>query len=450
MFLRRNIYVLDFDENRDKPWSCRQYGPGVVSIKGKSIASFTERPVDIFECLDAIRAEIIDSSAPPIVLRFWGRQFSAVVPCPTVIAELPLQQGADMNIPASPPSTENLQLSNATSEDLAVGGNADQQLLQLKSNAGTSLITTDITTFTTANLQQIDGSPTSSIGAAERQLRKRSPITVPDERIQDGMAVKNIHTGILLKKGKPEEYALVQYLKPEDEPMGDYNRHWEVAWNRGIIRWPKSATVKCPLVDSGTAVWVAAAAAEPHFSLNHVQFFRFPGELINSLADSVIIQWTEHWRQECLQNCLVRYGINFPSQDTRAWLEQWMHQIELLKERKVAGNLGDNVDFWKQMRFNHYGNDEILRLCDFGRCVKFSHHMLCAQLYHVEIEELLSVTETSASFRTEMEGHLQLLHSDSTYQSCFNGDGTQVDWIGVANYFENAFAKPMAIDAADY
>ena len=102
------------------------------------------------------------------------------------------------------------------------------------------------------------------------------------------------------------------------------------------------------------------------------------------------------------------------------------------------------------MRFNHYGNDEILRLCDFGRCVKFSHHMLCAQLYHVKIEELLSVTETSASFRTEMEGHLQLLHSDSTYQSCFNGDGTQVDWIRAANYIENAFAKPMTIEAADY
>ena len=68
----------------------------------------------------------------------------------------------------------------------------------------------------------------------------------------------------------------------------------------------------------------------------------------------------------------------------------------------------------------------------------------------MEIEELLSVTETSASSRTEMEAHLQLLHSDSTYQSCFNGDGTQVDWIGVANYFENAFAKPMAIEAADY
>ena len=95
---------------------------------------------------------------------------------------------------------------------LAVGSNADQQLMQLESNAITSLIITDITNFTTARLQQVDGSPTSSICAAERQLHKSSPLTVSDERIQDGFAVKNIHTGGLLKNGKPEVYVLVQYL----------------------------------------------------------------------------------------------------------------------------------------------------------------------------------------------------------------------------------------------
>ena len=88
-----------------------------------------------------------------------------------------------MNIPASSQRTEELKFPTAISGDLVVGGNADQQLLQLKSNALTSLITTDITTFTTASLQQIDGSPTSSIGAEEKQLRKRSPLTVQDERI---------------------------------------------------------------------------------------------------------------------------------------------------------------------------------------------------------------------------------------------------------------------------
>ena len=117
-----------------------------------------------------------------------------------------------MDIPASPQSTDDSMLPTARSEDIAVVNNVHQQLMQLKSNAATSLITTDITTFTTARLQQVDGSPTSSICAAERKLRKRSPLTALDERIQDGLAVKNIHTGILIKKGKPEEYFLVQFL----------------------------------------------------------------------------------------------------------------------------------------------------------------------------------------------------------------------------------------------
>ncbi|CAI5705830.1 unnamed protein product [Peronospora effusa] len=47
MFLRRNIYVLELVDTRTKPWSCRQFGPEVTSIKAKSIASYTERPLEI-------------------------------------------------------------------------------------------------------------------------------------------------------------------------------------------------------------------------------------------------------------------------------------------------------------------------------------------------------------------------------------------------------------------
>ncbi|CAH0516254.1 unnamed protein product [Peronospora belbahrii] len=70
MFLRRSIYVLELEDTRANPWSCRQFEPAVLYIRAKSIASFTERPLDILECLNAIRADIIDSSAPPIVLRY--------------------------------------------------------------------------------------------------------------------------------------------------------------------------------------------------------------------------------------------------------------------------------------------------------------------------------------------------------------------------------------------
>ncbi|CAH0520271.1 unnamed protein product [Peronospora belbahrii] len=41
MFLRRSIYVLEVEDTRANPWSCRQFEPAGLSIRAKSIASFT-------------------------------------------------------------------------------------------------------------------------------------------------------------------------------------------------------------------------------------------------------------------------------------------------------------------------------------------------------------------------------------------------------------------------
>ncbi|CAH0516255.1 unnamed protein product [Peronospora belbahrii] len=141
------------------------------------------------------------------------------------------------------------------------------------------------------------------------------------------------------------------------------------------------------------------------------------------------------------------------SKVTRAWLDHWMQQINILKGRKVA----DNTDFRKRIRAKKYGNDDLFRLCDPIRrvklshhilCdpirqVKLSHHILCAHLYHVEIGELLSITDPGASSWPVMETHVQLLQRDAHYKSCYNGGGTQADWVSIALFFESAFEKPM-------
>ncbi|CAI5733503.1 unnamed protein product [Peronospora farinosa] len=340
--------------------------------------------------------------------------------------------------------------STSTTGDLVTFSANLKQLALTESTTVTALATKDINNSGTCLTQGANDTPPLQICAAERQLRKRSHLPAPDEWVQDGMALKNIHTGVLLKKGKPEEYALVQYLNPGDVSMSGSARYWDVEWNQGSVRWPTTASVQCPSVESGTATWVAAAAAAPQELLRQVQLFRFPGELINSLADSVIVQWTENWRRECLQHCLARYRTKFPSQATTAWLDQWVQQIKMLQERKVAGNLGDDADHWKRLRFNKYGGDDLLRLCDPVRRVKFSHHTLCAHLYQVEIAELLSVTDMVASRRTVLEAHVQLLQSDANYKLSYNRDGKQANWASIAHYFEAAFEKPMAIEATDY
>ena len=115
----------------------------------------------------------------------------------------------------------------------------------------------------------------------------------------------------------------------------------------------------------------------------------------------------------------------------------------MLKVRKVAGNLGDSADYWKLICVNKYGNDDLLRLCDPVRLVKLSHHTLCAHLYHVEIEKLLSVTDSGASSRTVTEAHVQLLKRDAKHRSCYNGDRKTANWDSIAPYFGAAYRRRL-------
>ena len=97
--------------------------------------------------------------------------------------------------------------------------------------------------------------PPPRISVADRLLRKRTDLLTPDDRTHDGVTVKSCHTGALLKKGKPEDFAVVQYLNLADEPIGDSDQFRDVEWNRGSFHWTVTASVTCPLVESGTSVW---------------------------------------------------------------------------------------------------------------------------------------------------------------------------------------------------
>ena len=149
----------------------------------------------------------------------------AVVPCFTVLAELPLQHDAAMNATATPQSTDDPMLLTARSGDLPSFVTRTSSYCSSRVMRPHSSLPQIIPNFNTSRLQQTDGSPTSSICTAERQLRKLFPLSASDERIQDGLAVRNIHTGILYHNLKPEEYALIQYLNSEDELTGDSNQH---------------------------------------------------------------------------------------------------------------------------------------------------------------------------------------------------------------------------------
>ena len=75
---------------------------------------------------------------------------------------------------------------------------------------------------------------------------------------------------------------------------------WPSVWCASGSEWPVTAATSYPLVHSGTEAWLQTVQMEPNLLLHHVRRFVFPYELLASLADPVLVQWTSKGRQECL------------------------------------------------------------------------------------------------------------------------------------------------------
>ncbi|CAH0519556.1 unnamed protein product [Peronospora belbahrii] len=88
----------------------------------------------------------------------------------------------------------------------------------------------------------------------------------------------------------------------------------------------------------------SGGATEPKVLLNQVQFLRFLGKLTNSIVESVIVQWKEAWRRDCLQDCIARYRTKCALKATRAWMDQWMQRIIILKGRTESPFLDSLTD----------------------------------------------------------------------------------------------------------
>ncbi|CAH0513488.1 unnamed protein product [Peronospora belbahrii] len=158
MFLRRSIYVLELEDTRPTP--------GAVG-----------------RCLDAIRADIIDSSAPPIVLRYWGRHYSTTVPRLTTLEERTILHDAIMLEETAQQVAEDPLHKTFLTGDLAPLQDGSKQLLLLKSNAANATMNTAITTSDTSRTQADYETPPPILCAVERQLRNRTHLAVPDVRV---------------------------------------------------------------------------------------------------------------------------------------------------------------------------------------------------------------------------------------------------------------------------
>ncbi|KAG3206713.1 hypothetical protein PC129_g21675 [Phytophthora cactorum] len=66
------------EESPHKEWICRKYSPHTVTRQNRVVETYKERPLSIEACLDEILARKIELHGDPsILLRLWGRHYSA-------------------------------------------------------------------------------------------------------------------------------------------------------------------------------------------------------------------------------------------------------------------------------------------------------------------------------------------------------------------------------------
>ena len=112
-------------------------------------------------------------------------------------------------------------------------------------------------------------------------------------------------------------------------PDGRIDREeWPSVWCASGSEWPVTSETSYPLVHSGTEAWLHTVRMEPNLLLHHVRRFVFPDELLASLADKVIVQWTSKWRQECLLSGLQAYRLRVKDITTSQWLDQWISRAQ--------------------------------------------------------------------------------------------------------------------------
>jgi len=79
-FLQRNIYVLAYDTDGKQLWYCSWYRPSTMSRGKKVYETGQQVSLQLVDYLAAIRKEKQHTrKKPPLVLRFWGKHYSAFV-----------------------------------------------------------------------------------------------------------------------------------------------------------------------------------------------------------------------------------------------------------------------------------------------------------------------------------------------------------------------------------
>ncbi|KAE8981757.1 hypothetical protein PR001_g23910 [Phytophthora rubi] len=217
---------------------------------------------------------------------------------------------------------------------------------------------------------------------------------------------------------------------------------WEVYWKALAGEWSREAQTPFPLATSNNDKWRRAAKLEPVRLLQLAQGFPFTTEVLQPVSDDVLITWTATWRQECMLSGLIAYRERSTDKSTRKWLADWIDRIAQPPVKKGLAPLIDISDDWERLRIRAYGDDALLRRCDFGRKLTLAQHILCAILYDKEIRVLTGTDDAEdTSIPAQVRRHLNGLRTIKSYKAAYRAADKQINWVGVERYFQTALEQ---------
>ena len=163
--------------------------------------------------------------------------------------------------------------------------------------------------------------PKRASSARKRGFGSSTPLLVASGANDDGVPAGSHH-----KNGRVQ--ADRGHLSLAETDVRIDREEWPELWASLSAGWPDTAATPYPLVYGDSVGWEAAARLEPELFLHHLRRFVFPDELLASLADIVLVQWTALWRQECLYFELLTFRQRVTDELSIGWLDQWIARTQ--------------------------------------------------------------------------------------------------------------------------
>uniref|UniRef100_A0AAV1USB4 CCHC-type domain-containing protein n=1 Tax=Peronospora matthiolae TaxID=2874970 RepID=A0AAV1USB4_9STRA len=449
-FLQRDIFVVQREEATPQ-WRCRKYHPVSMTVRGRAVASVKEYPLSIMACIDELQATKVGATqALPLVLRFGGSHYSALLHSAGVADPLNLTDTQDGPSASPQDPVHSFEDAKATSlvpleEKSASALPSDDKLLP-DSGDRTSIViydAGDAVARTSAQPSCQLALTSTSSSCCERGMasaaRKRGHGGSPPLLAASADPGAVVPIGSRHKKGRVRSALRNSSLDAPDDRID--RDEWPELWSYLGAEWPTTAATPYPLVYGDSNGWEATARLEPELLLHHLRRFVFPDEVLASLSDTVFVQWTALWRQECLLSGLLEFRQRVTELPTGVWLDQWIARSQQRLSPSLLAPLIDNSDDWRKLRGINYAGDDVLRLCDPHRRVRMSHHLMCAIVFDNEIFALTGTGGKPVRPPEQLRCHFRLLRTNSTYKDTYYPDGdAPIDWTALVRYFTTALA----------